>query len=432
MKRMRRILAVIFILTLVIIPAGCTDSKPGGDGGGSGVATPQAASTVQEAETAQNTETAKDTVATQASTTADTAAASTATAVAPVKKPSKIQTELKSIKDVYKGDFLIGTAVSMRNLTGDRYELFKMHFNIATAENAMKPNALQPNKGVFTFGGADMIVKLVSATGAKMHGHTLVWHQQSPAWMNTDDSGKPLGREEALENLKTHIKTVMEHFGNQVISWDVVNEAMNDNPVHPQDWKTSLRQTPWLAAIGNDYVEQAFLTAREVLDAHPDWDIKLYYNDYSLDNQSKAAAVYNMVKELNDNYKKTHAGELLIDGIGMQEHDTLSTDPANVEKSLEKFISLGVEISITELDIQATVNGKYTEGADKDQAYLYARLFEIFKAHAANIKRVTFWGMDDGTSWLNASNPLPFDEFLKAKPAYYGVTEPVRIIAETK
>jgi endo-1,4-beta-xylanase len=59
-------------------------------------------------------------------------------------------------------------------------------------------------------------------------------------------------------------------------------------------------------------------------------------------------------------------------------------------------------------------------------------LFEIFKAHAANIKRVTFWGMDDGTSWLNASNPLPFDEFLKAKPAYYGVTEPARIIAEAK
>ncbi len=424
-------LAVIFILALVLIPAGCADSRAGADSGGDGAATSQTA-TAQDADT-QDAEPAQSATTTETSTTADTAeAASTATAVSATKKPSKIQTELKPIKDVYKDDFLIGTAVSMRNLTGDRYELFKMHFNIATAENAMKPNALQPNKGVFTFGGADMLVKLVSAAGAKMHGHTLVWHQQSPAWMNTNDSGKPLGREEALENLKTHIKTVMEHFGNQVISWDVVNEAMNDNPVNPQDWKASLRQTPWLAAIGDDYVEQAFLTAREVLDAHPDWDIKLYYNDYSLDNQNKAAAVYNMVKEINDSYRKTHAGKLLIDGIGMQEHDTLSTSPANVEKSLEKLISLGVEISITELDIQATVDGKNTEGAVKAQAIQYAKLFEIFKAHSANISRVTFWGMDDGTSWLSASTPLPFDEFLKAKPAYYGVTEPDRIIAEGK
>jgi len=417
MKRMRKTLAVIFILALAVTSAGCADSKAGGDGGGSGVTTPQAAVTVQEAETAQ------DTATTQASTTADTV---------PTKKPVKIQMDLQPIKDVYKDNFLIGTAVSMRNLTGDRYELFKMHFNAATAENAMKPNALQPTKGQFSFGGADMVVNLVLAAGAKMHGHTLVWHQQTPVWMNTDTNGKPLGREEALENLRTHIKTVVEHFGNNVISWDVVNEAMSDNPQKPQDWKASLRQTPWLAAIGDNYVEQAFLAAREVLDAHPDWDIKLYYNDYSMDNQNKAVAVYNMVKEINANYEQMHPGKLLIDGIGMQDHDTLSTDPANVEMSLERFISLGVEISISELDVQATVDGKYTEGVENTQAYIYARLFEIFKAHAANIKRVTFWGMDDGTSWIQASNPLPFDEWLKAKPAYYGVTEPDRIIAENK
>lgn len=415
-------LAGIVILALAIVSAGCVNSKAGVDGGGSAAANAQAAATLHGAGTAQ------DAATTQASTTA----ASTKTAIATAKKPSKIQTDLKPIKDIYKDDFLIGTAVSMRNLTGDRYGLFKMHFNAATAENAMKPNALQPTKGTFTFGGADMIVNLVSATGAKMHGHTLVWHQQSPAWMNTDDSGKPLGREEALENLRTHIKTVMEHFGNQVISWDVVNEAMSDNPINPQDWKASLRQTPWLAAIGNDYVEQAFLAAREVLDAHPDWDIKLYYNDYNEDYQNKATAIYNMVKEINDNYQKTHPGKLLIDGIGMQSHYNLSTDPANVEKSMERFISLGVGISISELDVQATVGGKNIDGADKAQAYLYARLFKIYTAHAANIERVTFWGMDDGTSWISASTPLPFDEWLKAKPAYYGVTEPDRIIAEGK
>ena len=423
MKRMSKTLAVIFVVALAIIQTGCTGSKEGGNGSESGVVTSLSASTAKEAETSQEAGTTQDAVATQTPATADTVT---------VKSSMKIQSELKPIKDVYKDDFLIGTAVSMKNLTGDRYELFKMHFNVATAENAMKPSALQPKKDQFSFTGADMVVKLISATGAKMHGHTLVWHQQTAAWMNTDDKGKPLGREEALKNLKNHIKTVMEHFGNKVISWDVVNEAMSDNPADPQAWEASLRQTPWLAAIGDDYVEQAFLAAREVLDAHPDWDIRLYYNDYNEDYQNKAIAIYNMVKAINDTYRKTHPGKLLIDGIGMQAHYNLSTDPANVKTSLERFISLGVEISISELDIQATVNGQDVENADNTQAYLYARLFDIYKAHAANISRVTFWGMDDSQSWINASTPLLFDGRLKAKPAYYGVIEPDRIIAENK
>lgn len=109
-----------------------------------------------------------------------------------------------------------------------------MHHNVATAGNAMKPDALQPTKNNFTFTAADTIVDKVLAEGMQMHGHVLVWHQQSPAWLNTttdaDNNTIPLGRDEALMNLQTHIQTVMEHFGDKVISWDVVNEAMSDNP----------------------------------------------------------------------------------------------------------------------------------------------------------------------------------------------------------
>lgn len=405
MRRMSRILLVLFLLILTVIPAGCADGKADVDNGGA------KAETVQEAET------------TQVIATEDTAAA---------EKPVKIQTDLKPIKDVYKDDFLIGTAVSMNNLKGDRLELLKMHFNIATAENAMKPEALQPMKGKFSFAGADMVVDRVLSEGIKMHGHTLIWHQQTPAWQSTDGNGRSLSREEALGNMRSHIQTVVEHFGNKVISWDVVNEAMNDNPPAPSDWKASLRQTPWYNAIGDDYVEQAFLAAREVLDAHPDWDIRLYYNDYNLDNQNKSKAVYNMANEINANYQKTHPGKLLIDGIGMQGHYSLSTNPDNVRASLERFISLGAEVSITELDIQAVDSGKFTEEAANAQAYLYAELFDIFRAHAANMGRVTFWGMDDSTSWRAPSRPLLFDADLKAKPAYYGVTDPDRILAQNK
>ncbi|SDX35317.1 endo-1,4-beta-xylanase [Paenibacillus sp. CF384] len=348
--------------------------------------------------------------------------------------PISIQKDLAPIKDTYQDDFLIGNAISSEDLEGVRLELLKQHFNVVTAGNAMKPDGLQPTKGNFTFTAADALVDKVQAEGLQMHGHVLVWHQQSPAWMNTtkdaNDNTIPLSREEALTNLKTHIQTVMEHFGSKVISWDVVNEAMNDNPSDPADWEASLRQTPWNNAIGTDYVEQSFLAAREVLDAHPDWDIKLYYNDYNEDNQNKAQAITNMVKAINDRYAETHPGKLLIDGIGMQAHYSVNTNPDNVQLSLEKFISLGVEISITELDIQAGSNYQLSEPLADAQGYLYAQLFDIFQAHAAHIKRVTFWGMDDNTSWRAASNPLLFDKNLQAKPAYYGVIDPAAFMEE--
>ena len=342
--------------------------------------------------------------------------------------PVEIEKELSGIKDVYKNEFLIGNCISAEDLEGVRFDLLNKHFNSVTAGNGMKPDALQREKGKFTFDAADKLIGKFIDNGFKVHGHVLVWHSQSPVWLNTTKDSKgnvvPLGREEALTNLRTHIKTVMEHFGDKVISWDVVNEAMNDSPANPSDWQGSLRQAPWYNAIGPDYVEQAFLAAREVLDAHPQWNIRLYYNDYNLDNQSKSKAVYNMVKELNEKYAKTHPGKLLIDGVGMQGHYSMSTNPVNVELSLERFISLGVKVSISELDIQAGSNFVMTEDVSKAQGYLYAQLFKIFNAHASDIERVTFWGTDDGTSWRSSTNPTPFDKNLKAKPAYYGLIDP--------
>lgn len=348
--------------------------------------------------------------------------------------PTDIQRDLTPVKEAYRDDFLIGGAISAEDLEGVRLELLKMHHNVATAGNAMKPDALQREQGKFTFDAADAMVDKILAEGMKMHGHVLVWHQQSPAWMNTTigEGGQtvPLGREEALRNLRTHIKTVVEHFGDRVISWDVVNEAMSDNPPNPADWEGSLRKSPWYQAIGPDYLEQAFLAAREVLDEHPDWDIKLYYNDYNEDNRNKAQAIYHMVKEINERYAAAHNGRLLIDGIGMQGHYNVNTNPENVRLSLEQFISLGVEVSITELDIQAGSDYRLPENLAKAQGYLYAQLMNLFKTHAAQISRVTFWGLDDGTSWRASSNPLLFDKNQQAKPAYYGVIDPAKYIRE--
>ncbi|MGG4478998.1 endo-1,4-beta-xylanase [Paenibacillus illinoisensis] len=349
--------------------------------------------------------------------------------VGPVTAAPPIQEDLPDLKEVYKDHFLIGNIVNPATFDETRLKLLTKHHNVVTFENDMKPDYAYNTDRQFDFTAEDALVQRVQDAGLDLHGHVLVWHAQSPTWLHTAADGQPLSREEALKNLRTHVQTVVEHFGDKVISWDVVNEAMNDNPANPQDWENALRNSGWLQAIGPDYLEQAFLAAKEVIDENG-WDIKLYYNDYNDDNQNKSTAIYSMVKEINENYAKDHPGEKLIDGIGMQAHYNLGTRLDNVKMSLERFISLGVEVSVTELDIMAGTNSAITEKEAKQQAYLYASLMDLYKKNSEHIPRVTFWGLNDSTSWRAEQNPTLFDKDFQAKEAFYGVVDPEKYLAE--
>jgi endo-1,4-beta-xylanase len=203
-----------------------------------------------------------------------------------------------------------------------------------------------------------------------------------------------------------------------------LNEAIIDNPPNPENWRASLRQSPWYKAIGPDYVETVFRAARSA-----DPKAKLYYNDYNLDNQNKALAVYHMVKELNEKCPDV-GGRPLIDGVGMQGHYRVNTNTDNVTSSLERFISLGVEVSFTELDVQAGTDKKLTERQELEQGIVYAKLFKIFKDHAEKLGRVTVWGLDDAHSWRSATSPTLFDKELTEKTAFFAANNPDAFIAK--
>ena len=105
-------------------------------------------------------------------------------------------------------------------------------------------------------------------------GHALVWHNQTPKWVFEDEKGNPASREVLLERMREHIFTVVGRYKGRIKGWDVVNEAVNDDG--------TMRQSPWLKIIGEDFIAKAFEYAHEA-----DPNAELYYNDYSLEFPAK-------------------------------------------------------------------------------------------------------------------------------------------------
>lgn len=328
------------------------------------------------------------------------------------------------LKDVYADYFQIGFAASS---TFWLDEHLLGHYNTVTAENSMKWESIQPRPGVFRFVGADQVVDYAEQNGMDVVGHTLVWHSQTPNWVFEDDQGNPATRDELLARMETHIKTVVGRYKGRVKGWDVVNEAIDQNPA---TGKWELRDSKWRQIIGDDFIEYAFRFAHEA-----DPDAELYYNDYSATDPGKRDAIYNLVKGLLDK-------GLRVDGIGMQGHWEIdSPSEYRIKEAIEKYASLGVKVHITELDVSVYSwndrSNRYRDGlsvemADR-QAERYASIFRIFLEYASVIDRVTLWGVRDSNSWKNnfpvqgrKDYPLLFDGQGEPKPAFWAVLDPNR------
>jgi endo-1,4-beta-xylanase len=325
---------------------------------------------------------------------------------------------IPSLKEVYSDYFPIGAAVTPEGLT--RFdEILKKHFNSLTAENVMKFSEIQPSEGMFAFKNADAIVEYAQNNDMLVRGHTLAWHEQVPRWVFVGPDGTEASKELVLERLENHIKTVVGRYKGKVYAWDVVNEAIDDGGL-------VLRDTPWTQITGDEFIKKAFQWTHEV-----DPDAKLFYNDYSLENPAKREKAYNLLKQLIEE-------GIPVTGVGLQGHYALNWPSIkDIEDTILKFASLGLEVHITELDMSYYAwddRSKKYEAAggepEEMQATRYGQMFEVFRRHKDVVTNVTFWGVTDDTSWLNytpvqgRSNwPLLFDSKMNPKKPFWSVVE---------
>lgn len=333
-----------------------------------------------------------------------------------------------SLKEAFKNDFTIGTALNSaqieeRNPTVNN--LIIQQFNVATPENVMKSALLQPKWGIYDFKMADKLIEYGHKHNIKINGHTLIWHSQLPGFMR---------RMQSTDSVKTffndHIKTVAGHYKGKVFSWDVVNEALNEDG--------TLRNSIFLQKLGEGYIAEAFRLTQE---ASP--DTELYYNDYNNEQPAKRAGCIKLIKKIQESGAR-------IDGVGIQGHWHLGKVPLkDIEESILAYSALGLKVMITELDIEilprnfqgADVSQRLANTAEsnpypnglpddiqKQLADDYEALFKLFLKHKDKVARVTFWGVNDGDSWLNnwpirgrTNYPLLFDRNNEPKPAYFKV-----------
>ena len=109
--------------------------------------------------------------------------------------------EETGLKDVFKGDFLMGTAVGAATFTENdiaKLNLITREFNSITAENEMKWERVHPDHDTWNWQIPDQLVKFGKDNGMHILGHVLVWHSQVPAAVFTDADGKLLGRNALL------------------------------------------------------------------------------------------------------------------------------------------------------------------------------------------------------------------------------------------
>jgi len=332
---------------------------------------------------------------------------------------------------------LIGNIIKPEYMSGPYFRLIKTHCDIVTPENALKPEYIAPaaKGGDYRWNtpqkpgssGADHMVDSMIENNIKVHGHVLVWHEQTPPWMWEGS------KEDVKANMIQYIQDVLGHFKGRVQSWDVVNEAVRNYLPSVGDWKQALSMddNPWYAALGADYIELAYRAARRA-----DPDITLYYNERGLDDQTKAEVVCRMIQDINSKYKAEGNTRNLIEGIGIESHYfpyNLNVEGIeNTEKTIEKFIDIGVEIAISELDI-SMVDFDPIYNVDKSsllpntdaqvQANMYVSLFKLYRKYKQHIKRVSLWGLDDKTSWQSKGNPCLFDKNLNPKKAFFSIME---------
>ena len=330
-------------------------------------------------------------------------------------RPSLAGSSDKGLRDIAaRRGIVYGCAAATYELKdADFTNALAREAGILSAEYEMKRGALEPNRGVFDFSGADGLLAFAQAHGMAFRGHTLVWHHSNPPWLEDALQGA-----EAESLLTGYIAKVMSHYRTRVRSWDVVNEA-----IQPTDGRADgLRNTLWLKRFGPSYIDMAYRAAHEA-----DPNAVLVYNDWGCELGAPENDRFRAVTL--DFLGKALARGVPIQALGMQGHLAAfgtQVDQKKLAMFLESVRAMGLKILVTEHDVDDS--GGPPDIATRDAAVADAsrRFLDVMLDNRA-VDTVLTWGLSDRfvdpPGWRDRlagryPRPLPLDRDYARKPMW--------------
>ncbi|MGB6689625.1 MAG: endo-1,4-beta-xylanase [Terracidiphilus sp.] len=343
--------------------------------------------------------------------------------------PPMIQTNIPSIYKTYADFFPIGAAVDTTDLSGPHAQLLMMHFNSMTPGNDLKWGSVETALGVYDYTNGDAEVGEAVCADMKVRGQNLVWStgEQTPSYAFGDGTNSPANQATVTANIQEHIQSEVQHFGNKVYAWDVVNEPLDPTQTD------CLEHGPFYQVLGASYIDVAFNAAKQY--APP--GTKLFINEYSTTDPTRLACLVKVVRELRNR-------GVPVDAIGHEMHNQINYPTP--ESMLEAVDTVhrnfpDMDQQVTELDMSVYNAGDDTSNYGNnippsvlaEQGWLYKEYFDVFRRLKGKISALTFWGMADDDTWLDSfpvvrtDYPLPFNMGLQAKPAYWGIIDPTQL-----
>ncbi|WP_313104138.1 endo-1,4-beta-xylanase [Brevundimonas sp.] len=291
---------------------------------------------------------------------------------------------------------------------------------VLTPEIHLKWNSLEWRKGQFHFAPVDDLLTFADDNGLRVRGHTLLWDQSTPDW----------AKHEMLERrdwrlMSEHFSRVLGRYGSRIEEWDVINE-----PIDTQAGARNLRRNTFFRAFGPTYIERAMEEARtHAPKAH------LVINDYGFEygnpvDKARRQAFVALARRLR-------AANVPLDGVGVQAHLDLSKGPIDtvgLQEMAKAMIDLGLDITVTELDVKESEAAAPTTARDQKVADETRRYLDVMLAFP-EVRGVVTWGLTDKFSWLTeqidararaahgVNRGLPYDDAYSPKPMYWALNE---------
>jgi endo-1,4-beta-xylanase len=274
----------------------------------------------------------------------------------------------------------------------------------------------------FYFVPADLMVNYATAHDQTINGYFLVWDEELPEWAL--ELAQTQGAAGLGAMLDKHIETIVNRYEGKVKTWIVANESFL-GPDENGTSSASYAESVWYDTLGPAFIARAFRTA----DKH-DPDAKLIYNETGAEAEgAKSDFMYARMTELK-------AAGVPIDGVGFQFHINAQTPPdmASVKRNLQRFGALGLDVLITELDVNLSTLPGTHEQRLKAQADLFAAVIQTCLA-VPQCKTITTFGFSDKHGWDElgpavcktagstalCAEPLLLDREYAPKPAWQSV-----------